>query len=173
MPLPVFWYNGEKDLTVRSMSRLTYRKMLSENDMDIPKIKAVYQTPEVSQYISIGDNYFCYVTNTENVYYFKVYENERLIGTVHLEKQGSVLSVAILVFYEYQRQGFGTRIVKDIQNGVFGIEYDNIEISIDERNAASLKLFENAGFIRVSQDGELINMVFHLKNSLYNISLAR
>jgi len=71
-----------------------------------------------------------------------------------------VLSVAILVFCEYQRLGFGTRIVKDIQDGVLGIEYDNIEISIDERNTASLKLFENAGFIRLSQEEKLINMVY-------------
>ena len=115
---------------------------------------------EISQNISIGDNFFRYVTTTENAYYFKVYENGDLIGTAHLEKRGSTLSVAILVFCEYQRQGFGTRIVKDIQDGVLGIEYDNIEISIDERNTASLKLFENAGFVRVSQEEELINMVY-------------
>ena len=141
------------------MSNLTYQRIFDENDSDIPKIKAVYQLREVVQYISNGDYYFHYVTTTENVYYFKVFENERLIGTVHLEKQGSMLSVAILVFCEYQRLGFGTQIVKDIQNGMFGLAYDQIEVSIDERNTASLKLFENAGFIRVSQDGELINLV--------------
>jgi len=142
------------------MSKLTYQRMLDENDSDIHRIKAVYQLRDVAQYISIGDNYFRYVTSTENVYYFKVYEGGKLIGTAHFEKRGSVLSVAILVFCEYQRLGFGTRIVKDIQDGVLGIEYDNIEISIDERNTASLKLFENAGFIRLSQEEKLINMVY-------------
>lgn len=142
------------------MSKLTYQRMLDENDSDIPKIKAVYQLRDVAQYISTSDNFFRYVTTTENVYYFKVYEKCDLIGTVHLEKQGSVLSVAILVFCEYQKLGFGTRIVKDIQDGVLGLAYDNIEISIDERNSASLKLFENAGFIRVSQEDELIDLVY-------------
>lgn len=155
------------------MSNLTYQRMLDENDSDLPKIKAVYQLRDVEQYLDMNDNYFRYVTGTENVYYFKVFENERLIGATHLEKLGNTLFMALLVFPEYQRLGFGTRIVKDIQSGVLPLMYDTIEISIDERNTASLKLFEKAGFIRVSQDGELINMVFHLKNSLYNISLAR
>ena len=141
------------------MSNLTYQRMLDENDSDIPKIKAVYQLREVAQYISTGDNYFHYVTTTENVYYFKVFENERLIGATHLEKLGNTLFMALLVFPEYQRLGFGARIVKDIQSGVLPLMYDTIEISIDERNTASLNLFENAGFIRVSQDGELINLV--------------
>lgn len=149
------------------MSKLTYQRMLDENDSDIPKIKTVYQLCDVAQYIGIGDNYFRYVTTTENVYYFKVYENGELIGTVHLEKQGSVLSVAILVFGKYQRIGFGKRIVKDIQSGVLGLEYDQIEVSIDERNTASLKLFESAEFVRVSQDGELINMVYRKKEKIF------
>lgn len=150
------------------MSNLTYQRMLDANDSDLPKIKAVYQLCDVAQYISIGDNFFRYVTTTENVYYFKVYENERLIGATHLEKQGSVLSVAILVFCEYQRLGFGTRIVKDIQDGVLGLAYDQIAVSIDERNTASLKLFENAGFVRVSQEEELINMVYRKKEDFFD-----
>ena len=55
------------------MSKLTYQRMLDENDSDIHRIKAVYQLRDVAQYISIGDNFFRYVTSTENVYYFKVY----------------------------------------------------------------------------------------------------
>ena len=150
------------------MRKITYQRMLDENDSDIHRIKAVYQLRDVAQYISIGDNYFRYVTSTENVYYFKVYEGGKLIGTAHFEKRGSTLSVAILVFCEYQRLGFGTRIVKDIQDGVFGLAYDKIEISIDERNTASLKLFENAGFIRLSQEEELISMVYRKKEDFFD-----
>ena len=45
--------------------------------------------------------------------------------------------------------------------------YDNIEISIDERTTASLKLFENAGFIRRSQEEELISMVYRKKEDFF------
>ena len=142
------------------MSELTYRQIVSEHDADIPRIKAVYQNPCVARYLDMNDNFFRYVTTAESVYYFTVYESGALIGTVHLEKQGSVLSAAILVFPEYQRLGFGTRIVKDLQSGALGLGYACIEVSVDVRNEASLKLFENAGFIRVSQEDELITLVY-------------
>ena len=145
------------------MHNLTYKRMIHEDDTDIPQLIAIYQIPEISQYLSISDNYFCYVTNNENVYYYKIYENNQLIGATHLEMQGTVLFMDILVFPEFQRMGLGTKIVKDIQNDVFGLLYERIEISIDERNAASLRLFEKAGFIRTSKEDELINFIYQRK----------
>ncbi len=143
------------------MSDLTYKRMLFEDDTDIPQLITIHQMPEIARYLSISDNYFSYVTNTENVYFYKVYEDGELIGSTHIEKQGPTLFMDILVFPEFQRTGLGTKIVKDIQNDIFGLNYERIGISIDERNAASLKLFENAGFIRVSKEDELINFVYH------------
>lgn len=142
------------------MSDLTYKRLLFEDDTDIPQLITIHQVPEISRYLSISDNYFSYVTNTENVYFYKVYEDGELIGSTHIEKQGTTLFMDILVFPEFQRTGLGTKIVKDIQNDIFGLNYERIEISIDERNTASLKLFENAGFIRVSKENELINFVY-------------
>ena len=142
------------------MHNLTYKRMFLEDDKDIPQLITIYQTPEIAQYLSISDNYFHYVTNNENVYFYKVYENNKLIGSTHLEKQGAVLFMDILVFPEFQRTGLGAKIMKDIQNDVFGLDYERIEISIDEGNTASLRLFENAGFIRTSKDDELINFAY-------------
>lgn len=142
------------------MSNLAYKRMLFENDTDILKITMTHQIPEIAQYLNISDKYFRYVTNTANVYFYKVYKNGKLIGTTHLEKQGNTLFMDILVFPEFQRMGLGTKIIKDIQNSVLGLDYDKIEISIDERNIASLKLFENAGFVCISKEDELINLVY-------------
>ena len=142
------------------MNDLTYKRMLTENDLDIPKFISIFELPEVARYLSVSDNYFRYVTTTENVYFYKVYKDEKLIGSTHIEKQGSTLFMDILVLPEFQKMGLGTKIVKDIQNDVFGLGYEKIEISIDERNVASLRLFENAGFKAVSKDGELINYIY-------------
>ena len=142
------------------MGSLTYKKMIFENDADVPQLAEIYQVPEIARYLSIGDNYFHYVTNTENVHFYKVYKNGELIGTIHLEKQGTVLFMDILVFPRFQRAGLGARIVKDIQDDVFKLDYKSIEISIDEANFTSLRLFENAGFVFTSKEHELMNFVY-------------
>ncbi len=142
------------------MNELTYTRILTEDDSNIPHLLQIYQQPNVSQFISISDSYFHYVTNTPNVYFYKVYEKEKLIGAIHLEKNENLLYMDILIFPDFQKMGFATRVIKDIQNDIFGLNYDRIEISIDESNIASLKLFENAGFTFVSKEAELLNYVY-------------
>lgn len=118
------------------MKDLIYKRLLSEDDADIFQLLQIYQLPNVSRFISIGDNYFHYVTSTPNVYFYKVYDREKLVGSIHLEKN------------------------EDIKQDILGLNYKKIEISIDESNIASIKLFENAGFIFVSKEDELMNFVF-------------
>ena len=139
---------------------MRYTRILSEDDVDIPQLLQIYQMPNISQFISISDNYFHYVTNTEDVYFYKVYKNEKLIGAIHLEKHENILYMDILIFPQFQRRGFGTRVIKDIQDDIFGLNYDRIEISIDEANTASIKLFESAGFLFETREDELLNFVY-------------
>lgn len=141
------------------MSDLTYKKLLS-GDTDVPKLTALYQLPEITRYISISDNYFHYVTATPNVYFYKAYKNGELIGTVHLENKESTLFMSLIVFPEFKRRGFGKKIVSDIQNDIFDLGYDRIEIAIDRENIPSRKLFEGAGFIRTSKDDEILCYIY-------------
>jgi RimJ/RimL family protein N-acetyltransferase len=142
------------------MSSLTYQKMIFEDDADVSKLVEIYQAPEIARYLSISDNYFHYVTNNKNVHFYKVYKNDELIGTTHLEQQETVLFMDVLVFPKFQRAGLGTSIVKDIQDDIFELGYKSIEISIDEENIGSLRLFEKAGFAFVSKEAELLNFVY-------------
>ena len=142
------------------MSSLTYQKMIFEDDADVSKLVEIYQAPEIVRYLSISDNYFHYVTNNQNVHFYKVYKNDELIGTTHLEQQETVLFMDVLVFPKFQRAGLGASIVKDIQDDIFELGYKSIEISIDEENIGSLRLFEKAGFAFVSKEAELLNFVY-------------
>lgn len=136
---------------------MTYRLMKHQGDEDIPTILSVYRLPSVSQFISIDEaNYWHYVTATDHVYFYKVFADDLLVATVHIELADRTLSMAIVVFPEYQRRGMAARIVKDIQEGKLGFDFDKILVSIDERHLASRRLFENAGFRRVAKDGELL-----------------
>lgn len=139
---------------------MRYTRILSEDDADIPQLLQIYQIPNISRFLSISDNYFHYVANTENVYFYKVYESQKLIGTIHLEKCEDILYMDVLIFPEYQRMGFAASVLGDIQNDTFGLNFKRIEISIDEANTASIKLFERAGFSFVSKEDELLNYVY-------------
>lgn len=67
--------------------------------------------------------------------------NYRFVGSTHLEKQGTTLFMDLLVFPEFQDNGG------------------------KETNIASLKLFEDAGFIRVSKEDELIKFVYQRRDN--------
>ncbi len=138
--------------------KLDYVMLTTGTDGDIPYLLTVYELPEISRFISIDKhNYFSYVSNNPNVTFYKVYHNGTIVGTLHIEVYNSILYMSVLVLPQYQQNGIGTRIIKDIQQGNFPFEFQHIEISIDESNIASKKLFEKLGFVFISKEDELLN----------------
>ena len=136
---------------------MTYRLLKKTDDEDIPLILSVYKQPLISQFISIdAENYWKYITSTDNVYLYKIYKNDILVATIHLELVDRVLYMSVVVFPEHQKQGIATTILKDIQAGKFELDFDKIQVSIDEKNTASIKLFESAGFVCVGKNTELL-----------------
>lgn len=143
---------------------MNYRLLTDQNDALIPTILSVYKLPSVVQFISIDEtDYWKYVTSTENVWFYKIFEDDCLISTIHLELDDRILYMDVVVFPEYQKKGNATSILKDIQEGKLGIDFDKIQVSIDEKNIASIKLFENAGFVCIDKDEELLEYVY-MKN---------
>ena len=140
---------------------MKYVQITSIKDKDIPYLILVHQLPEISRYLSIDEKeYFQYVTATDNVFYYKVYQNERLAAAIHCELFDKILYMSIVVMPEYQKQGIGTTILYDIQNGTLPLKYTHIKVSIDKSNTASLKLFHKMGFAKTSEDEELFHYIF-------------
>ena len=136
---------------------MIYRLIKGLDDEDIPTILSVYRQPSISRFISIDEeNYWKYIASSDNVYFYKIYKDNILLATIHLELVDCVLYMAVVVFPEYQKQGIATTILKDIQTRKIGLDFDKIQVSIDEKNIASLKLFESAGFVCTGQDEELL-----------------
>ena len=143
---------------------MDYIRITSESDADIPCLSSALDLPEISRFISIDKaNYWRYVSSTENVYYFKAYEDGILVGAVHCETADAVLYMDIMVLPKHQGKGIGSAILRDIQTGVLPLTFDRIEVSIDEANTASLRLFEKMGFDFVSKDEELLNYTYVVK----------
>ena len=136
---------------------MTYCLLKKADDADIPLIFSVYKQPSISQFISIDEeNYWKYITDTDNVYFYKIYKDDILVSTIHLELDNCVLYMSVVVFPEHQKQGIATTILKDIQAGKLELDFDKIQVSIDEKNTASINLFESAKFVCVGKDTELL-----------------
>ena len=151
------WYNG---VGVRILGDLIYTRLAKTDDADIAQISAVYDLPKIARYIAIGEQYFDYVTGNETVYFYKIFDENALIGTIHLEMQEDTMFLSVVVFPQHQNAGYGTKVLTDIQKDVFGLGYKRIEVSIDETNTPSIGLFEKVGFAFVSQEDELRNYVW-------------
>ncbi len=142
---------------------MKYTLLTDINDKDIPQILSVYKIPSVSRYVSIDeDNYWTYVTETPNVFFYKVFDNDQLVATTHFELADCVLYMGIVVFPQHQNKGIGTSVLKDIQNHSFALDYSEIHVSIDESNVASVKLFEKTGFEYVGREDELLDYTYRL-----------
>ena len=143
---------------------MTYRLLKKVDDEDIPIILSVYMQPSVSRFIDIDkENYWKYVTGTDNVYFYKVFQDDVLVATIHLELVDRVLYMSIVVFPKYQKQGIATIIIKDIQTGTFKLDFTSILVSIDEKNSASIKLFEKSGFECIGKEEELLEYAYVVK----------
>ena len=59
---------------------MIYMRVLKEDDVDIPRLISVYRLPEISRYLSISDNYFNYIANTPNVYFYKAYKKSNAVN---------------------------------------------------------------------------------------------
>ena len=142
---------------------LKFTRVISESDKDIAYIQAIHRLPQISRFIGISDNYFAYVIENSNVYFYKVFSDDILVGTAHLEICDPTLYMDIVVVPQYQNKGIATNILRKIQGGSLPITFDRIEVSIGENNTASKRLFEKMGFVFVSKEDELENYLYIAK----------
>lgn len=141
------------------MSCLSYKRVTSVTDSDIPFIAAALRA-ELYIHIADYDGYFLYVTDSADVYFYKVYDNDNLIGVLHLENPEETVFVSVVVFEEHRRKGFGKQIVRDLINDRFALGYRVVEAGIAPSNLASRTLFEHAGFVAESQEDDVINYIY-------------
>ncbi len=143
------------------MNNLKFILLESTEDKELEVIKENYDKPTVERFVEINkEKFWSYVTETENVYFYKVYNEGTLVGTVHCDLYDGILYLAVVVFPEYQNKGIGTHMVKFITDGKTGLEFKEIQVSIDEKNTASMKLFRKAGFTRIGQEEELVEFQY-------------
>ncbi len=115
----------------------------------------IHQEPSVSRYISISDNYFNYVTETEGVVYYKIMTDGILAGGIHREIHGKTAYLSVCVDEKNRRHGIAEKALKRIIS-VMPRDVETIEAEIEETNAPSNDLFRKLGFYASGQEDELI-----------------
>ncbi|MBR6426697.1 MAG: GNAT family N-acetyltransferase [Clostridia bacterium] len=128
---------------------------LKPGDPDLDELLRIHQEPSVSRFISISDNYFNYVTETEDVCYYKIITNERLAGGLHSEIHSETVYLSICVDEKYRRLGIAEKSLKKFFS-IMPSYIKTIEASIEETNIPSVLLFQKLGFQVSEQDNELI-----------------
>lgn len=136
--------------------------LLQKNDSDIPVLKKLHKHPSVKKFLSISKNYFKYVTETENVFYYKILLNNKLIGGIHCEINNTKMYLSVFISPDYRNCGYGKASVKYILDN-FTDKIEIIEVAIDEENYSSLRLFESLGFKFSEKDGKLNTYLFDVK----------
>ncbi len=143
---------------------MTYAQITALKDADIPRLLEIHRQPEIQRFIEINEKkYFKYVTKSKNVFYYKIFDDDTLVGSVHCELSGKKMYLSLLVFPDYQNKGYGTKTLEDIINRIFPLDFETIEVAINNDNFPSLHLFEKVGFVRTSVDGGLINYSYSLR----------
>lgn len=131
------------------------------DDEELEIIKKNYDKPSIERFVAVDkDNFWDYVTETENVYFYKLYKDGSLAGTVQCELSDKILYLAVVVFPEFQNKKIGTDALKYVIDGKTGLEFNEIQVSVDEKNTASLHLFQKVGFTCICQEDELVDLQY-------------
>ncbi len=137
---------------------------LARNDPDTDTVKRMHSEPTVAKYISISDDYFEYVTGSDNVTYYKIKTCGELIGGIHSEIVDTVMYLSICIQPQYREKGFAASALKKFIS-LIPHTVERIQVSIDETNIPSMRLFESLGFSKAGQEEELIDYILNLRET--------
>ncbi len=128
---------------------------LKQNDPDLDDLIQIHNEPSVSRYISISDNYFNYVTETEGVCYYKIMADGILAGGIHSEIHGKTMYLSVCVAEKHRRFGIAEQSLNKLFS-ILSTAVKTTEVSIEETNIPSIRLFQKLGFQLAERDNELI-----------------
>lgn len=124
-------------------------------DSDLNELISIHKEPSVSRFISISDNYFNYVTETENVCYYKIITDGILTGEIHYEINGKTIYLSICIDEQFRRNGIAIESLKKLIS-ILPNTINKIEVSIDDTNIPSLCLFQKLGFQILEHNHKLV-----------------
>lgn len=128
---------------------------LESLDNDLIDLMRIHSSSSVAKYISISDSYFEYVTNSEDVAYYKIFANDMLVGGIHCEINNGTMYLSICIDELYRRRGIAETAIKKLLL-MLPNDIEDVEVNIENTNTPSLSLFKKIGFAIIGKEDELI-----------------
>ncbi len=102
------------------------------------------------------------LNDKERVFYIAGFDNSQKIGVVSFDKiDGNDYKVNVNLNPAFRGRGLGSRVIKE---GCLRLIAEKntayIIAKVKEENTASIKAFTKAGFVKLSEEGNVINMCF-------------
>jgi L-amino acid N-acyltransferase YncA len=131
------------------MSELTFRPL---DDRGLRLYEAWFQDTELRRRIEPPTSqWFNYVSNTPGIYAWIIYHDDIPIGQLQLDTYANNTgSVELVVNPKMRNQGYGKKILKAFLMRPEVARLDQLEVTIEPDNFASLQCFQQVGFIQMS-----------------------
>lgn len=116
--------------------------------------------PPLETYVNIEE----YVSKLfENATNFEAWDNNKLIGCVNIylndktTKKGFITNVSVEI--NYQKKGIAQTLIKMAIEESKLLDFKIIELEVEQSNVSALRLYNNFGFIKHSQNGTKLNLI--------------
>lgn len=135
----------------RPMSELTFR-VLDESELRL--LHTWFQDAELRRRIQPPTlQWFSYVSHTPGCYAWMVYEGNIALGQLQMDTYAdNTGSAALAVNPKLRNQGYGKMILRAFLKRPEVARLNQLEVTIEPDNFASLRCFQQAGFIQASSE---------------------
>ncbi|MDL2287058.1 GNAT family N-acetyltransferase [Eubacteriales bacterium OttesenSCG-928-G02] len=127
----------------------------------IYEVKKWAEHESIKNWIGIEDweMYYKYANGNEKTFLFAIYKGKDFIGEFTAENDDDCLHICLIINPQFQNRGFGVEALNYFSKNVYsltGIHPKYLHAGIFNKNIASIKCFEKAGYIShgVDKDGE-------------------
>ncbi|WP_080848058.1 GNAT family N-acetyltransferase [Cytobacillus gottheilii] len=135
---------SEEEFTVYFENKVKrYSHVLSENVHEVSSEDPIYKARKLL------NNILPKGVQTSNHYLFNIFESDQLIGFVWIKvekEKKSAFLYEIIIFEEYRGKGFGTKVMKNIEDWLEQEEISYFKLHVFGSNDGARKLYEELGF---------------------------
>lgn len=133
---------------------------ISTNNIDQLKSFINSLSEEVSTFRYFVNRDISVINN--HIYTVILYVGDQAVGYGHLDKEGGVVWLGIVIKKDFQGMGFGNLMIKKLLEYAKKVHIKHISLTVDNDNPSAIYLYEKYGFIEKNKS---------IKNTLFKLTI--